>query len=242
MHFFATLWRPWQSENLRQKLYSWGCTGRNRLAGMKKFWLLALLFLVGVATLNGGDKVSKKLRQDYQLKPDQTAELKSAKLITAKERCENWALAAGLEAMLAKKGVALDQNFWVMRLNYGEVCADLPSMDALAKVVNDEFVLDDGRHVRLELQYMDGAPGNVDSIIAGLQQQQVALLIWRGHPYYISGVTYDEYIGRDGSRLFEIKELRLANTFAGKPGIAFERGRDDAGEIQGIVTVTVTPT
>ena len=209
---------------------------------MRRFPSLALLFLLGAVSVYGGDKVSKKLRQDYQLKPDQTAELKSAKLITAKQSCENWAVAAGLETMLASKGVALDQNFWVMRLNYGEVCAGLPSMDALAKVVNDEFVLDDGRHVRLELQYTDGAPGNVDSIIAGLQQQQAALLIWRGHPYYISGVTYDEYIGKDGSRLFEIKELRLANTFAGKPGVAFERGRDDAKEIQGIVTVTVTPT
>jgi hypothetical protein len=209
---------------------------------MRRFWSLALLFLVGVIGLQGGDKPSKKLRQDYQLKPDQTAELKFARLITARQRCENWALAAGLETMLAEKGVALDQSFWVMRLNYGEVCADLPTMDALAKVVNDEFVLDDGRHVRLELQYTEGAPGNVDSIIAGLQQQQAALMIWRGHPYYISGVTYDEYIGRDGGRLFEIKELRLANTFAGTPGIAFERGRDDAGEIQGIVTVTVTPT
>ena len=209
---------------------------------MRRFPSLALLFLLGAVSVYGGDKASKKLRQDYQLKPDQTAELKSAKLITAKQSCENWAMAAGLETMLASKGVTLDQNFWVMRLNYGEVCAGLPSMDALAKVVNDEFVLDDGRHVRLELQYTDGAPGNVDSIIAGLQQQQAALLIWRGHPYYISGVTYDEYIGKDGSRLFEIKELRLANTFAGKPGVAFERGRDDAKEIQGIVTVTVTPT
>ena len=209
---------------------------------MRRFPSLALLFLLGAISVYGGDKASKKLRQDYQLKPDQTAELKSAKLITAKQSCENWAVAAGLETMLASKGVALDQNFWVMRLNYGEVCAGLPSMDALAKVVNDEFVLDDGRHVRLELQYTDGAPGNVDSIIAGLQQQEAALLIWRGHPYYISGVTYDEYIGKDGSRLFEIKELRLANTFAGKPGVAFERGRDDAKEIQGIVTVTVTPT
>jgi hypothetical protein len=209
---------------------------------MRRFWSLALLFLLGVISLQGGDKPSKKLRQDYQLKPDQTAELKSAKLVTAKQSCENWALAAGLETMLADKGVALDQSFWVMRLNYGEVCADLPSMDALAKVVDDEFVLDDGRHVRLELQYTDGAPGRVDSIIAGLQQQQAALMIWRGHPYYISGVTYDEYIGRDGGRLFEIKELRLANTFAGKPGVAFERGRDDAGEIQEIVTVSVNPT
>lgn len=184
--------------------------------------------------------MSKKLQQSYQKKPDQSADLGSVKLVTAKQSCENWAVAAGLELMLQEKGVSLDQSFWVMRLNYGEICAELPSIDALARVVNNEFVLDDGRHVRLELQFTPGAPGNVDSIIAGLQQKQAALLILRGHPYYISGVTYDEYIGKDGSRLFEIKELRLANTFAGTPGLAFERERDDAAEIQGILTVNTT--
>ena len=56
---------------------------------MRRFWSLALLFLLGVISLQGGDKPSKKLRQDYQLKPDQTAELKSAKLVTAKQSCEN---------------------------------------------------------------------------------------------------------------------------------------------------------
>ena len=208
---------------------------------MRTLRSVAVLILLGAVSLYAGDKVSKKLQQRYQLKPDQTADLPEGKLATAKQSCENWAMAAGLETILKKKGVSLDQSFWVMKLNYGELCADLPSIDALAKVVNDEFVLDDGRHVRLELHFTPGAPGHVDSIIAGLQEQQVSLLIWSGHPYYLSGVTYDEYIGKDGSRLFEIKELRLANTFAGKPGIAFVRGRDDPGEIQGIVTVTVTP-
>ncbi|HJT53072.1 MAG TPA: hypothetical protein VJ848_04430 [Candidatus Angelobacter sp.] len=200
--------------------------------------IAVLLFFTG-AYLHGGDKVARKQTQSYQLRPDQTANLPEGKLVTAKQSCENWAVAAGLEMMLEKKGVSLDQNFWVMRLNYGELCADLPSIDALAKVVDGEFVLDDGRHVRLELEFTPGAPGQVDSIIAGLQQQQVALLIFRGHPYYISGVTYDEYIGKDGSRLFVIKEMRLANTFFGKPGIAFERGRDNPDEIEGIVTVNV---
>jgi hypothetical protein len=200
---------------------------------------IAILLLFAGVYLHAGDKVARKQTQSYQLKPDQTVDLPKDKLVTAKQSCENWAMAAGLQMMLKKKGVSLDQNFWVMRLNYGELCADLPSVDALAKVVNDEFVLDDGRHVRLELDFTPGAPGQVDSIIAGLQQQQVALLIYRGHPYYISGATYDEYIGKDGSRLFVIKELRLANTFAGKPGIAFERGRDNLDEIQGIVTVSV---
>ena len=200
---------------------------------------IAVLLLFTGAYLHGGDKVARKPTQSYQLRPDQTANLPEGRLVTAKQSCENWAMAAGLEMMLEKKGVSLDQNFWVMRLNYGELCADLPSIDALAKVVDGEFVLDDGRHVRLELEFTPGAPGEVDSIIAGLQQQQVALLIYRGHPYYISGVTYDEYIGKDGSRLFVIKEMRLANTFFGKPGIAFERGRDNPDEIEGIVTVNV---
>jgi hypothetical protein len=202
---------------------------------------VAALVALAAVSLYAGDKVSKKLQQSYQLRPDQTIDLPEGKLITAKQSCENWAMAAGLETMLKKKGVSLDQSFWVMRLNYGELCADLPSIDALAKVVNNEFVLEDGRHVRLDLQFTPGAPGHVDSIIAGLQQEEIALLIWRGHPYYLSGITYDEYIGKDGGRLFEIKELRLANTFAEKPGIAFLRGRDDPGEIQGIVTIAVTP-
>lgn len=200
---------------------------------------IAVLFLCAGTYLHAGDKAARKPTQSYQLKPDQTADLPKGKLVTARQSCENWAVAAGLQMMLEKKGVSLDQSFWVMRLNYGELCAELPSVGALAKVVDDEFVLDDGRHVRLELGFTPGAPGEVDSIIAGLQQEQVALLIYRGHPYYISGATYDEYIGKDGSRLFVIKELRLANTFAGKPGIAFERGRDNPDEIQGIVTVNV---
>jgi hypothetical protein len=207
---------------------------------MRIFRLIAMLLLFGGVYLHAGDKAARKPTQSYQLRPDQTADLPAGKLVTAKQSCENWAMAAGLQMMLEKKGVSLDQNFWVMRLNYGELCADLPSVDALAQVVNHEFVLNDGRHVRLELEFTPGAPGQVDSVIAGLQQQQVALLIYHGHPYYISGVTYDEYIGKDGSRLFVIKELRLANTFAGKPGIAFERGRDNPDEIQGIVTVNVS--
>ncbi len=200
----------------------------------------AVLTLLATVCVHAGDKVSKKLQQSYQLKPDQTIDLPAGKLITGRQSCENWAVAAGLETMLKKKGVALDQSFWVMRLNYGEICAGLPKIDDLAKVVDDEFVLDDGRHVRLELQFTPGAPGQVDSIIAGLQQEQPALLLWRGHPYYISGVTYDEYIGKDGSRLFIVKELRLANTFAGKPGVTFLRGRDNPDEIQGIITLSAT--
>jgi hypothetical protein len=184
----------------------------------------------------------RKQQQQYYLKPDQTTDLTAdTRVVTAKQDCENWALAAGLETLLLGKHVALDQGFWIMRLNGGELCVnDLPAMDALARVVNREFVLDDGRHVRLELHFVPGPPVSVDGVIAGLKLQQVSLLLWRGHPYYLTGITYDERIGRDGTRLFEVKELRLANTFAGKPAVTFQKGRDNPEEIGGVLSVSVT--
>ncbi|HEY2235002.1 MAG TPA: hypothetical protein VGK01_16145 [Candidatus Angelobacter sp.] len=56
----------------------------------------------------------------------------------------------------------------------------------------------------------------------------------------MTGVTYDERIGRDGTRLFEVKELRLANTYAKLPGVTFQKGQDDPAEIQGILSVSAT--
>jgi hypothetical protein len=199
---------------------------------------LAFAFLLLTLSLGAADQ---KQGQRYYLKPDQTADLaEETKLSTAKQSCENWAIAAGLETMLQKQGVALDQSFWVMRLNGGELClAEMPTIDALKLMVNRDFVLDDGRHVRLEIRLEPGPPVNVDPVIAGLKLQQVSLLLWRGHPYYLTGVTYDERIGRDGTRFFEVKEIRLANTYPKLPGVTFQKGRDDPAEIQGILSVSV---
>jgi hypothetical protein len=199
----------------------------------------AIFFLLITLSVQAADQ---KQQQQYYIKPDQTADLAAeTKLSTARQNCENWAMAAGLETMLQQQNVALDQSLWVMRLNGGELCVDdPPTIDALKLVVNRDFVLDDGRHVRLEIRFEPGPPVNVDPVIAALKLQHVTLLLWRGHPYYLIGMTYDERIGRDGTRFFEVKEIRLANTYAKLPGVTFQKGRDDPAEIQGIMSVTVT--
>jgi hypothetical protein len=206
---------------------------------MHRLWQLALIILLLLpSAAQAGDK---KKKQAYVLKPDQTADLASPKLFTAKQNCENWALAAGLQTLLEKQDVKLDQSFWVMRINYGELCVQqLPSIEQLADVVNKEFVLDDGRHVRLELHFDPGAPTSVDRVLGPLKRDQPALVLWRGHPYYLTGATYDEHVRQDGSRMIEVKELRLAETFARVPGVTFEKGRDKLDEIDGILTLTVT--
>ena len=201
--------------------------------------LLPIAWLVLTAGL-AISAVAQKARQQFYIKPDQRADLHEPKLVTAKQDCANWGLAAGLETMLAQQKVALDQNFWVMHLNYGELCADLPSIEHLTKVVNQEFVLDDGRHVRLELRFTPIASAIVDDVLAPLKRDQASLMLWRGHPYFLVGATYDERIGRDGTRFFDIKELRLADTFAKQPAVTFQKNRETVGELDGILNVSVT--
>lgn len=199
----------------------------------------AVILLLLVISVSADDK--KKQPQLYT-KPDQTVDLEDIKLVTARQNCENWAIAAGLESMLKQNDVALDQIFWVMRISGGELCApEVPSADALAEVVNREFVVEGGRHVLLELSYLPGAPDNPDALIAGLKQHQLSLLLLRGHVYYLTGATYDEHINRDGSRMFIITELRLANTFANHPGLVFSKARDNMDEIGAMISVTVKP-
>ncbi len=203
-------------------------------------WIACIvLIFIFLLPLRADDKKKASL---LYTKPGQTADLDAGKLITAKQDCENWALAAGLESMLKRQEVALDQNFWVMRISGGEVCSpEIPKTEVLTDVVNREFVLESGRHVQLELHYLAGAPANSDALIAGLKKQQLSLLLFRGHVYYLTGATYDEYINRDGSRTFVLTELRLANTFGHQPGLAFIKGRDDMAEIGGIINVNATP-
>ena len=199
----------------------------------------SIALLVFLAALGGLLHAGDKKKTRFFLKPDQTADLSSTMLVTARQNCENWALAAGLESLLARQDVPLDQKFWIMRLYYGELCIDrLPSMEQLAQVVNQDFVLDDGRHVRVEMHWIPGAPTDIDAVLAGLKHDRPALLLLKGHPYYLVGATYDEHIRGDGLRLYEIKEIRLAETLPGRPLVTFQKGRDKMDEINGILTVT----
>jgi len=125
--------------------------------------IASFVLLLGFSV--AADGTLQKQSQQVHVKPDQTTDLAPAKMSTARQNCENWALAAGLETMLQRQNVTLDQSFWVMRLNGGELCApEMPSIDALAQVVNKEFVLENGRHVRLELHFVAGAPGSATAV------------------------------------------------------------------------------
>jgi hypothetical protein len=203
---------------------------------------IASLVLLLAFSLAAGGNLQQQPQPHYTVTlPNQEVDLAPSIMSTASQSCENWALAAGLETILQRQDVALDQRFWVVRLSGGEVCTPaMPSIDRLTQVVNKEFALDDGRRVRLELRFVSGAPIDAAALVVGLKKQQLSLFLWHGHPYYMSGVTYDEMIN-DGVHSYAIKELRLANTYPKRPKTTFQRGRDNVNEIEGVFTVNVIP-
>ena len=178
------------------------------------------------------------------LLPDQSVELKAFWLPTPAQRCTNWAWAVAIEAMLKSQQVTIKQNAWVVKAYPGELCIDsAPTMEQLAKVINGAYVLDDGRHVRLESRYVAGAPTIPDDLIAPLRQGRPVLLFWKARALVVRAVIYDELIYPNGQRLFIIKEMKLVNPLVtGKEReVSFVTGRDDAGEIGGMFEVVVIP-
>lgn len=176
--------------------------------------------------------------------PNQSVELKAFWLPTPVQKCTNWAWAVAVEAMLKSQQVAIKQNDWVQKANYGEVCIDTaPALEALAKVIDGAYVLDDGRHVRLESRYILGAPTIPDDLIAPLRQGLPVLLFWKSRALVVRAATYDEYIYPNGQRMFQIKELKLVDPLlTGKQReLSFVNGRDDPADIGGVFHVVVVP-
>jgi len=203
-------------------------------------FLVSTLVLFALAAFAG-----KKSAPGMMLKPDQNADLPELKLATSTQRCLNWAWAAGLETLLRAQNVNLTQDFWVTRADGGEVCVDdFAGFGAIAKAVDGDFTLQDGRKVRLKVEWQPGAPSDVDPVIARLRTGVPSLLVWRGHAYVLTGATYDEYIQVNGQRMFEIKEIRLADPWypsGEKHAEKFVRDKDDPAEIDGIMEISVTP-
>src|SRR5260370_9890238 len=169
----------------------------------------------------------KKTGVNWLRRPAQSVRLAQMPLVVAKQKCENWAWAAALETMLRVQDAGIPQEYWIQRLNHGEVC--LPraeSFENLARFLESHFyVLDNGRKLRLQVQYRDGAPTSPDDLIASVQHNQPIMLFWSGHPYLIAGVLYDEFIAPNGGRRFEVRELKLLDPYINPKPAAAPSGR-----------------
>ncbi len=180
------------------------------------------------------------------VRPNQSVEIMGMKVPAASQPCANWGWAVAVELMLRAQGVSLDQKFWVTKADGGEACvAELRPMEELARVVDGEYLLDVNRKVRLQAQVTTGAPRVPDELIVRLREGMPLLFLWNGHPFVMYGLVYDEYIGPNNARIFQIREIKLLDPLVNEGDAqrrtSFVRERDDAAQIDGVLSVQATP-
>src|SRR5262245_16526970 len=117
---------------------------------MRSLHRTGLVFLLLVAAAP-----AQKKKAPFYLRPGKDESLAKMPSVVAKQKCGNWAWAASLEAALRAQDVPLDQTFWVLRLNRGELCLDTAGdPESLAHFLESQaWVLDDGRKMRLQATY-----------------------------------------------------------------------------------------
>lgn len=200
----------------------------------------ALRIVAVVALLTWSAAADQKF-PGMQTKPDQVAAVENPAYVAAGQACENWAWAATMEAMLAEQDVKLDQRFWLFKIYGGTKCLEIGDLEALADQVTGDYRLEDGRQVHIEFQYRSGPPALMDDILASLKEGHALALLWKGHPYLLTGMLYDERISGTGTRYFSAKELRLLDPYvaAGEGHEAvFKTGEDDPADIGGTYQMT----
>jgi hypothetical protein len=175
---------------------------------------------------------------------DQVSEIKDLHGVAAKQNCDSWGWAAAVETMLVYRDVPLKQQFWAEKAFSSQCPAETASFEQLAHFIDDDYLFDDQRKLRLENRFLAGASAAPDFLIMSMRQQHPLLLIWKKHPYILYGVQYDEFIKPNANRMFIIQKMSLADPLAMTRDhrfVVFDRSVDDASDIDGIMDIVVLP-
>ena len=176
-------------------------------------------------------------------KADQRVEIPNADvtLNPAKRKCENYAWAAIVESMMLAQRVSISQDDWAIKTSNGMKC--FPALDDFAQratELNGDYTLSDGKKVRIHADFIDGTP-SADAMIYSLRSGRPLMVIWRGRPYLLYGLMYDEMIHSGGeNKQYIIREMQLLD--AALPRKVKERmvtlkKNDDADQIPGVTGV-----
>ena len=205
--------------------------------------LLALLLALA-APLQAG----KRKKAIEFIRPNQSVELPDAAktFATAARGCANDTWGAAVRTVLKAQDVDLAAKDVSLRLAGGDACLPaLPEFDVLRKSVENDYSLDNDRHVRVRLELAVGPPTAADPLAAELQQRRPLIFIYKGHPLLLSGVTYDEHLINNLHKELWITELRLVDPAAAGGSeartITFKREDPRVADIEGVIRVIATP-
>ncbi len=218
---------------------------------MRVFLSIVLLFLLAAPA---GAQTAKEPAPADSAEQQQTPEKKEHGIIVdrnvrdvpavkAKEDCANWAWAASVEAVLRSDGVQeYKQDYWVDKLWGGRCLESAGDPEELIKSLEGEYLIDDGRHVRVAVTYAPGLPVNASAVLVPIIYNRLQIAMLKGKAVLFTGAQWEEIINSKGQRVVAVKELRFLDLTrpAAEQKIVIEVGADDLSQVDGIFQIDVS--
>jgi hypothetical protein len=192
---------------------------------------LLVCLLLATAPSFGGSKPKpgflKKPGKDFLATP--------LAVVPPAETCNNWSWAAAAQSILALDKVSVDQHDLIIKVFGGELCVDDGlDLQTLGDAVAGEYVLGPKDKMKVVTRvFPAGAPIAAEDLIAAIRRGRPMLLFWKMHAYVVTGATYDEIIGPNGNRIFQIHVLTLLDPMDPRAEVTFDRDKNDMGELDG---------
>lgn len=205
---------------------------------MKHLGACLCLLLVMVYSAHAG---KPKPRPTLVKLDPQTEEIAELKLAEPKQACPNWQWASIAEAALASQGFSLGQTDMILKANGGEVCTlAAVELNDIKKALQGIYVQPDGSKVEVEAVILPGVPRDVGYLIGRIRDKKPLLILWRGHPYALKAIEYDEYVYPNDQRMYEARKLTLLDPESGKE-LIFDKEKDNALDLGGTLELRVGP-
>lgn len=194
--------------------------------------------LVCVAALCLPAAAQKRKKAPFYVQPGAAA-VQDFVMQPAKQACNNYAFAAAAASVLAEDKIQVEQDLLVEKAFGGDLCVDdVSDMQGMMSVVDGEYLLADGGKATVVSVFNPLI--TADAVLLGIRNDRPLVLFWKKRAYLVSGASYDEYIGPNNVRNYELKTLTLLDPIAPDKNAVFDRAKNDLGELEGALSFTVT--
>lgn len=203
-----------------------------------------LVFALGIAAICAPAQDAKPDAPEKEpTKPKGVIHLQDVKDIPkvhADQACNNFSWAAALEGTLASQDARIKEDYWLDKYYGGDVCLDaMGTPDDLVRRAEGEYVLEDGRHVQLKLEYFAGLPANSSALLVPILSDEILIVFVDGHADLLIGAMWDDYLSQRGERMIDLKELHLLDPLLAedKQKVILDATGDDINKITGYMRV-----
>ena len=171
--------------------------------------------------------------------PETTAEVRDLPRLTAATQDPADILLTSLATVINDKAICCGRD---SALVDALQAADPSSLKDVASKLNGRHLMGDGRPINVSIGYFTPDQVRAGDVIALMDQQHAALMIWNSHLYVVHGVVYFRVTSNAGEMISEVPvihnfllwDTRFPDS---RREVVFDRENADISKVQGVLFV-----